>query len=1188
MTSSDSFISKGLPPPARFRESLGMEPRGSTGEPRGSAGEPPTIDKPVLSPRESQGSVPQHHPFFGPGYPKPPETSPFGRSEMWRAGLTPQDAIDQEDFLDQCTSGLDQVLEAMACRGGNKLSGAGGKGGSARGMGFVDSHPLATAALEAVLMARELFNCWTLGALHDVAISSLQRRLATLRTFVADQRENWPLTEGPRLFKLNKRKVWQERTPSYRLNELYFKGSRRMLDLDTVECAKDVYTGYSSEFTVQFNSDYKGNESRVFNFKAENDVFKQWWMSLFRLQWHQRVIRESLARMTVSAKARVLLTSVFHKRKRAERLITPDNIYETPLLEFIFATTHTDPTILRAYRELVATNSSTADRRQHLGAIKERFKVRWAQTIGKDKIRELEVDLSQPRRFLVYKPNKSGVIEDMPHLVFTRDDLIGYKCDGVNFEVLFDPRKKDQTPAVLQQPSTPKESEAHEPSPRKSADIQEFKRKFTFESAMHLGRMRALMQMFTQPFKDDMPTLLYQDWLNTLDRQDFRISRQETGGFSFGSQLHSLLVGLTEMAPENTHCLELKAKSEALPTNSDGDLERVKLLVRKFYAFKGHVSSDSHLSTICMCHENKCVLLLYRCLIKAQALGDFVQLTRGSNRNDLRAWLLRAIWGLLNSVAKSAQCKGVLGESASAASSTLAFELPAHPFLYYVDQSCKGAPLDALALNVLFEIMIDEFHPDAHEPINVLSKLIKEVSVIPVTLHALSNCTVDACRVGLKNFVMLLQTGTNADTFIAQAGWQNWLFPLVCLYYKSSYFEDQASEQEVLNMGLYLLSNLHHNVIAQEAKGKAESSASYRLIASSLSKLRGIRGWSYNTIELARLLFSSVMELMKTHIVNLTNNFDYESGYYPCIFGILEAMVDFLFFMPLKLVSAGQGGETRLIAAAKKGDLSAVEQLIDLEGADPELSDSQGLTALDWALTNGHLEVAKFLKKPRDNELAQHATIHMGHSGGCLDLELVQKILQLLKAARLHDMASFDNGSGEKKSKIVKELEKSAKVWWEFFSEAEKAFQSLNLEHKSGKAKMFEQHVVQWLDDSSTIQCMDQTCRRQFSLRLRKHHCRTCGKIFCDDCCPKYPEGERLCRACIPVNEAGEPAIGSSGMGNPNNTHALTILRKLSQKLFEQQQFLKTGRTEAECSLFFLTHASHAYSRAYLREAKPK
>lgn len=41
---------------------------------------------------------------------------------------------------------------------------------------------------------------------------------------------------------------------------------------------------------------------------------------------------------------------------------------------------------------------------------------------------------------------------------------------------------------------------------------------------------------------------------------------------------------------------------------------------------------------------------------------------------------------------------------------------------------------------------------------------------------------------------------------------------------------------------------------------------------------------------------------------------------------------------------------------------------------------------------------------------------------------------------------------------------------------------------------------TRWVDDEDVYRCYD--CKSKFTLWKRKHHCRKCGKVFCDSCCP--------------------------------------------------------------------------------------
>jgi hypothetical protein len=58
-----------------------------------------------------------------------------------------------------------------------------------------------------------------------------------------------------------------------------------------------------------------------------------------------------------------------------------------------------------------------------------------------------------------------------------------------------------------------------------------------------------------------------------------------------------------------------------------------------------------------------------------------------------------------------------------------------------------------------------------------------------------------------------------------------------------------------------------------------------------------------------------------------------------------------------------------------------------------------------------------------------------------------------------------------------------------------------------------------WVPDDRITLCSAPECRQPFTLLKRKHHCRTCGNIFCNNCWAKYITGEdatshRVCNAC--------------------------------------------------------------------------
>ncbi|CAJ1385743.1 unnamed protein product, partial [Effrenium voratum] len=55
--------------------------------------------------------------------------------------------------------------------------------------------------------------------------------------------------------------------------------------------------------------------------------------------------------------------------------------------------------------------------------------------------------------------------------------------------------------------------------------------------------------------------------------------------------------------------------------------------------------------------------------------------------------------------------------------------------------------------------------------------------------------------------------------------------------------------------------------------------------------------------------------------------------------------------------------------------------------------------------------------------------------------------------------------------------------------------------------------AVTWLPDSAASSCM--ACDATFTLIRRRHHCRSCGRLFCERCCP-YRSGceARQCEGC--------------------------------------------------------------------------
>ena len=78
--------------------------------------------------------------------------------------------------------------------------------------------------------------------------------------------------------------------------------------------------------------------------------------------------------------------------------------------------------------------------------------------------------------------------------------------------------------------------------------------------------------------------------------------------------------------------------------------------------------------------------------------------------------------------------------------------------------------------------------------------------------------------------------------------------------------------------------------------------------------------------------------------------------------------------------------------------------------------------------------------------------------------------------------------------------------------------------------------VEGWVLDSEVNECMNKLCRgnrhgapAKFNIITRKHHCRACGGIFCDNCSSKkvkletrgYTKSVRVCDNCYKLSRRG-------------------------------------------------------------------
>jgi len=85
--------------------------------------------------------------------------------------------------------------------------------------------------------------------------------------------------------------------------------------------------------------------------------------------------------------------------------------------------------------------------------------------------------------------------------------------------------------------------------------------------------------------------------------------------------------------------------------------------------------------------------------------------------------------------------------------------------------------------------------------------------------------------------------------------------------------------------------------------------------------------------------------------------------------------------------------------------------------------------------------------------------------------------------------------------------------------DAQAALHELGRENQSIQVELVKQSGRKWKDDTEVVSCS--SCQAGFSLTNRKHHCRNCGNIFCNDCSSKqatmtgYKKPQRVCEACF-------------------------------------------------------------------------
>ncbi|XP_051790103.1 LOW QUALITY PROTEIN: RUN and FYVE domain-containing protein 1-like [Erpetoichthys calabaricus] len=135
----------------------------------------------------------------------------------------------------------------------------------------------------------------------------------------------------------------------------------------------------------------------------------------------------------------------------------------------------------------------------------------------------------------------------------------------------------------------------------------------------------------------------------------------------------------------------------------------------------------------------------------------------------------------------------------------------------------------------------------------------------------------------------------------------------------------------------------------------------------------------------------------------------------------------------------------------------------------------------------------------------------------------LQKVLQREQDMTVQLKTQLQQVEGLQKEIIVLKDEKQQLQ--KICEEQEQALQEMGLHLSQSKLKMEDFKEVNkalkghaWLKDDEATHCKQ--CEKEFSIARRKHHCRNCGDIYCNNCSsnelalPSYPKPVRVCDTC--------------------------------------------------------------------------
>ena len=147
-------------------------------------------------------------------------------------------------------------------------------------------------------------------------------------------------------------------------------------------------------------------------------------------------------------------------------------------------------------------------------------------------------------------------------------------------------------------------------------------------------------------------------------------------------------------------------------------------------------------------------------------------------------------------------------------------------------------------------------------------------------------------------------------------------------------------------------------------------------------------------------------------------------------------------------------------------------------------------------------------------------------------VQVLPSILELVKnGARYDENLLNDQVNGWMRSSFRTAIH-DAKLIWINRSEPQNFIQFVLSKEKFG-IKLFK-NQNEWLKDNSSSSC--QFCNDKFSMKLRRHHCRSCGLLCCTDCSSK-----RLCLSSKPNPHEKDDLMNSNSRNSILSFRSSTI-----------------------------------------------